>query len=222
MNQEERLNKFTEELLELAADIRRKNALLLELQTQDHVAKAQRLEAELAEVRTELEAARESAVMSNAKIEGLMGIIQRTKEALGDPHTRSLEERAHQVYTVLRSIVPHHPLMRDAEDEDPYTLLGRSDVQFIYACLKFAAEKMGRMGCNDWIVYDPNETTLAFMQRVEDYTAAADPGYERQDLRVKGGRVFGPGNLLVPYYLCHVLERIYGKETFKDHDKLGL
>ena len=148
----------------------------------------------------------------------LESTIESTRDALKCSDEEAVEDRAKQVFDALASAQPDHPAIGG---KIPGATVTRTDVRFIYACLDFAAERLGRMGCNDWALQNPDEDHLAFMSRVEDYVCEDDKEHERRALvREKNGVVYGASNFLVPLYLQKLLKEVHGKDLFEDTDTL--
>jgi hypothetical protein len=148
----------------------------------------------------------------------LESTIKSTREALKCSDGEAVEDRAKQVFDALASAQPDHPAVGG---KVPGATVTRTDVRFIYACLEFAAERLGRMGCNDWGLKNPDEAHLAFMSRVEDYVCEDDKQHERTKLvRGRDGVVYGSSNFLVPLYLQDLLRKVHGKDIFEGTDAL--
>lgn len=220
----EELEAIAEKLTKQAAAIRENDALLSKALREDNVAARAEAERKLAEAEREVKRLEETVSELDRRNRGQMKNIQAIRVALNGAGRNPLEEHAHAVFRALAAAQPDHPLVRRVPGDAPEkAALSSTDLRFVYAILGYAASKMGRAGCNDWSVKNPDRATLYFMQRVENFLAESDKDYERREIKPRAdGTTYGPADFTVARYLMHLMEEIYGKEIFDGCDQLGI
>lgn len=167
-------------------------------------------DAHVLELKRELKEAQESIKSLQNVNKGQSNQLRSIRENLNAKGRNPVSDHAFAVFQALKEANPSHPLVvRKAKDVGEKARLSMTDAKFMYVCLEFCAERMGRMGCNDWTVDDPSLEVLNFAQRVEDYTAADNKDHEHRKLDPK--RVEGT-NFMVPHYLQSLLREVYGDE----------
>ena len=167
-------------------------------------------DARVLELTKELERAQEDIKSLQGVNTGQSKQLRTIRENLNAKGRNPIADHAFAVFEALKEANPqHHLVVRKAKDVGEKARLSMTDAKFLYVCLEVCAERMGRMGCNDWIINDPSPEVLNFAQRVEDYTAADNKDHEHRKLDPK--RVEGT-NFMVPHYLQSILREVYGEE----------
>lgn len=211
-------------LVALSKQVEENDNFIAKLMKGDDVAARIAAEARVAELEAELAKANAARDELSQRTIGQTRQLQGIRRALNGSGRNPLVDHAYEVFRALIDSAPNHPLVeRVPGDEPEQAALSRSDLRAIYACLKIAHDVLARQGCNDWDVKDPDEATLRFMQRVEDYVAQDDSGHERVEVKTNAkGIAYGPVNFMVPSYLRKIMEQVYGKATFEDVGNMGL
>ncbi len=221
----EEIESQAKRLLQLAGQIRENDELIEKLLAGKHAEARLKAEARVAELEKELKTVQDSAGDLNQRIHGQATRFHAIRVALNGEGRNPLEDHAHAVFQALKAAAPEHPLVTRVSGDKPESAsLSRTDLRFIYACLDAAREKLSHMGCNDWPVSKPDRSTLWFMQQVEDHSRADIDAPSEKIVVGKDGIADGPANWAVPLYLMSLMEKIYGKDTFKGAkaDEMGL
>jgi len=214
------LTLMADRLREHAQTVREKEALLQRLLEQDHVAARMAADKRVAELEAELARAQQKVEDLRDQVAAQTGMIRSIRVALNGKGRNPLPDHAHAIFQALASALPDHPLVKRVPGDAPErAALDRTELRFIYTVLETAKNVLGSRSCNDWIVVDPDEATLRFMQRVENHSFEGD---EPRQIAVHDRRAYGPGDWLAVAYLQHLMEEVYGKETFEGTDKLGI
>lgn len=211
-------------LAQLRESAKANEEVLAKLLSEDNVAARIAAEERVADLEERLALANAAVEELTRRNRGQGKMLRSIRKALHGEGRNPLEAHAEAIFTALQHAAPdHHLVTREPTDQGEKSVLSETDLRFIYACLHAAEEKLSRMGCNDWSIEDPDDRTLWFMQRVENFCAEDDKGHERQQIKPDEHSVaWGPANFLVPIYLKKLMEQVYGKELFQGAEELVL
>lgn len=226
MNISDELESLARQIQRQAQAARENEEQLNKLTNEDHV--EARLAAEERVAKLE-----EENALAEKRVESLLGQIRGQRQQLRDIRAalnakgrNPLTDHAHAIFQALAEANPEHPLVvREPGMEPERASLSKMEMRFIYACLQFTREQVKDLyaGHDDWVVKNPNEATLRFMNQVEKFVKQVNPSYQEHEIKVDNhGYAWGHSLTAMVMHLQKLLKDVYGEGTFEGTEELGL